>query len=64
MFLSMSNHYQTRAPRRQNGARWTLTDRRANEPTPSPANLPVIIKQSETTTLLKLSERAKATGGL
>ncbi len=25
MLLSMSNHYQTRAPRRQNGAGWTLT---------------------------------------
>jgi hypothetical protein len=25
MLLSMSNHYQTRAARRQNGAGWTLT---------------------------------------
>ena len=25
MLLSMSNHYQTRAPRRQNGTGWTLT---------------------------------------
>jgi hypothetical protein len=25
MLLSMPNHYQTRAPRRQNGAGWTLT---------------------------------------
>ena len=25
MLPSMSNHYQTRAPRRQNGAGWTLT---------------------------------------
>jgi hypothetical protein len=29
MLLSMSNHYQTRAPRRQNGAGWTLTVERS-----------------------------------
>lgn len=29
MLLSMSNHYQTCAARRQNGAGWTLTDDKA-----------------------------------
>jgi hypothetical protein len=39
-------------------------DRRANEPTPRPANLPVIIKQSETAALLNIFTRAKPPGRL
>ena len=31
MLLSMSNHYQTRAPRRQNGTGWTLTAQQCRE---------------------------------
>jgi hypothetical protein len=49
-------------PRFRVGGRWS----RGTIPpyTPRPAKLPVIIKQSETTALLNISERAKATGRL